>query len=241
MDIMALISDIHGNKVALEAVLDDIKSKGIASKNIYCLGDIVGYGPDPNGVIELLKSNHITTVLGNYDEAIGFYLPSCGCHINSEIERIKTMNSLTWTDKHTSEKNKAFLRELDENIVINRSGKSILLTHATPYSINDYIYENNMEEQSEIVEELEEDILIYGHTHLPYFKKIGHKYIINAGSVGRPKGRDYRANYVLLKIDKDINVEFVRVTYDVERVAREIENSDLLNEFADYLRKIRVD
>lgn len=238
---MAFISDIHGNKVALKAVLDDIKLKGIDYNNIYCLGDIVGYGPDPNGTIELLRSSNITSILGNYDEAVGFYLPSCGCQIGSEIEKIRTMNSLTWTSKHTSEKNKAFLRELEENIIIKRSGKSILLTHATPYSISDYIYENNMEEQRAIVEELEEDILICGHTHLPYLKKIGRKYLINAGSVGRPKDGDCRASYVLLKISKDIQVEFIRVAYEVEKVTTEIENSKLLNEFADHLRKGRVD
>ncbi len=233
---MAFISDIHGNIEAFKAVLRDIHEKGIPSQDIYCLGDLVGYGPRPNEVIECIKDQGVQCILGNYDEAVGFFLPTCGCNIESEADKIKSKNSLEWTVQHTKEGNKAFLRELEEQITINMEEFSILLTHGSPYSINDYVYENDIEKQEEIVSELEEDIIIFGHTHFPYSKVIQGKRFINVGSVGRPKDGDIRACYCLMEIDREVIVEFIRVSYDIETMANEIEESELLNDFAQVLR-----
>lgn len=233
---IALISDIHSNIEALKSVLQDISERKIESKDIYCLGDLVGYGPRPNEVIELIKEHNIETILGNYDEAVAFYLPTCGCNIESDIDKIRSKNSLSWSAQHTSDKNKEFLREMEEQISLEIEGYKILLTHASPYSINDYIYESEIEKQEEIAEELDEDIVIFGHTHYPYYKKIKDKIFINVGSVGRPKDGDSRACYCILELGEDIHVEFIRVPYDIEKVAKEIEQSELLDVFAQVLR-----
>jgi putative phosphoesterase len=233
---LAFISDIHGNAEALESVIKDIKDKQISLENVYCLGDLVGYGPRPNEVIELIKKYNIKTILGNYDEAVGFYLPTCGCNIDSPSDKTKTQNSLNWTGQHTSVNNKEFLRDLEEQITLEIGGYKLLLTHASPYSINDYVYENDTEKQAEIAEELEEDIIIFGHTHHPYNKKINDKLFINTGSLGRPKDGDNRACYCIVEIGLDVNIKFIRVPYDVEKVAMEIEKTELLDEFAELLR-----
>lgn len=234
--ILVFISDIHGNIEALESVIKDIKDKQISLENIYCLGDLVGYGPRPNEVIELIKKCNIKTILGNYDEAVGFYLPTCGCNIDTPRDKIKTQNSLNWTGQHTSENNKEFLRDLEEQISLEIRDYELLLTHASPYSINDYIYENDTEKQEEIAENLEEDIVVFGHTHYPYYKKIKDKLFINIGSVGRSKDGDNRACYCIVEIGEIVNIQFVRVPYDVEKVAKEIEKSELLDEFAELIR-----
>ncbi|MBB6215054.1 putative phosphoesterase [Anaerosolibacter carboniphilus] len=233
---IAFISDIHGNIKALEAVLQDLDEKGISSENIYCLGDLVGYGPRPNETIEFIKKYNIQSILGNYDEAVGFYLPTCGCNIESENDRMRSKNSLEWTAQHTTDENKEFLRNLEEQISLEIEGYTVLLTHASPYSINDYVYESDTEKQEEIAEELDEDIVIFGHTHYPYYKKIENKIFINAGSVGRPKDGDNRACYCILELGEDISVEFIRIPYDIEKVAKEIEGSALLDVFAEVLR-----
>ncbi|MGD9569166.1 MAG: metallophosphoesterase [Sedimentibacter sp.] len=233
---LIFISDIHGNIEALKSIIKDIKDKQISLENIYCLGDLVGYGPRPNEVIELIRQYNIKTILGNYDEAVGFYLPTCGCNIDTPNDKIKTQNSLSWTGQHTLENNKEFLRDLEEQITLEINGYGLLLTHASPYSINDYVYENNTEKQEEIAENLEEDIIVFGHTHYPYYKKINDKLFINAGSVGRPKDGDNRACYCIVEIGAVVNIQFVRVPYDVEKVAKEIEKSELLDEFAEMLR-----
>lgn len=234
---LALISDIHGNIEALKSVLEDIASRNIDDKNIYCVGDLVGYGPRPNEVIKMIKENNIQTILGNYDEAVGFYLPTCGCNIDSPDAKIKSKNSLGWSILNTSEENKEFLRSIEEQISIEIVGYNILFTHGSPFSINDYVFEYDVEKQEEIADGLDEDIIIFGHTHKPYCKEVNGKFFINTGSVGRPKDGDNRACYCILELGEKINVEFVRVQYDVEKVAKEIENSDLLNIFAEILRK----
>ncbi len=233
---IAIISDIHGNIEALNSVLKDLSDRLIESRHIYCLGDLVGYGPRPNEVIDTIRKNGIQTILGNYDEAVGFFLPTCGCTIESENDRIKTQNSLHWTVENTTDINKSFLRDLEEQLVLEVEEFRLLLTHGSPFSINDYVYESELEKQEEIAENLDEDIILFGHTHYPYFKYVKDKLFINPGSVGRPKDGDNRASYGILEFTDIINVHFVRVPYDVEKVATEIEQSELLNSFAQILR-----
>ena len=233
---IALISDIHGNIEALNNVLNNISKQKIDKSDIYSIGDLVGYGPRPSEVVQLIIDNNIQSVLGNYDEAVGFYLPTCGCSIESKSDKIRTENSLSWTDKNTSECIKEYLRTLEEEISLEIEGYKLLLTHGSPISINDYIFEHEQEKQEEIADELEEDILISGHTHFPYFKNINNKLFINPGSVGRPKDGDNRACYCIVEFGEKINVEFIRVSYDIEKVAKEIEESELLDVFAQILR-----
>ena len=233
---IVFISDIHGNMEAFKNVLKDIEQRKISLEDVYCLGDCVGYGTRPDDVINQIKELGITSILGNYDEAVGFYLPTCGCSIESVSDKYKTQNALRWTVKHTSDENKEFLREIEEQITIKAGGKRILLTHASPVSITDYVYEDNTEKQEEIADELEEDIIVFGHTHIPYVKKVKDKLFINAGSVGRPKDGDNRACYCILTIGETVEAEFIRVPYDIEKMAAEIEESELLDSFAMVLR-----
>lgn len=233
---LAFISDIHGNIEALRNVLNDIENRSIKMDDVYCLGDLVGYGTRPNEVINLLKELNIQSILGNYDEAVAFYLPTCGCNINSDSDRVKTKNSLNWTVENTSNDNKEYIRNFEENISLQVEAYNILLTHSSPISITDYVFEDDLEKQEQIAEDLEEDIIIFGHTHYPYVKRVNNKLFINAGSVGRPKDGDNRACYCFLELGDKIEVEFVRVSYDYEKMAKEIEESDLLDSFAQTLR-----
>lgn len=233
---IALISDIHSNIEALNSVLKDISNRKIESQDIYCLGDLVGYGPRPNEVIETIRNNNIQSILGNYDEAVGFFLPTCGCSIESESDKIKTQNSLRWTVHNTTDINKSYLRDFEEQLVLEIEGYSLLMTHGSPLSINDYMYESDLEKQGEIADNLDEDIILFGHTHCPYFKNVDDKLFVNPGSVGRPKDGDNRACYGILEFAGAVNVQFIRVPYDAEKVAIEIEQSELLNSFAQVLR-----
>ena len=234
---IAVISDIHGNIEALEAVLKDIKDKDI--QHIYCAGDLVGYGPRPNEVIEKIRTLRIPTVMGNYDEAVGFLLPACGCHNSDAAVKKYSANSLKWSTTHTTPRNREFLRELPERLELEVGGKKILLAHASLDSMNEYIYENDKERLMELLEYVTQDIYIYGHTHFPYvdsFLDKG-KMVINAGSVGRPKNGDNRATYVVIDVEKtQVNATIYKVSYNIEKVAQEIEASGLHNYFADFLK-----
>ena len=233
---IALMADIHGNLEALDAVLGDILENPCAQ--IFCAGDLVGYGPRPNEVIERVRDAGIQTVMGNYDEAVGFLLPACGCHIDNPQQKALSLHSLKWSIEHTSAENRAWLRELPESICLEADGKTVQLMHASDDSIVEYIYQSDEGRIREILERSDCDIYVYGHTHYPYSLQVGGKWIINPGSVGRPKDLDPRASYIRLTIDKGaVSAQIRRVAYDVEKVAGEITKSGLDAAFAAFLRQ----
>lgn len=234
----ALISDIHGNFTALQAVLADIEKRSI--ERIYCLGDLVGYGPRPNEVIHLIREKNISTVLGNYDDGVGFDRFFCGCDYPTEEEQLLGAKSLKWTKKAISKENKAFLKGLPPEVSIKAGGVAILLFHGSPQAINQYLpADTPVEVLQKVSRERAETLLCFGHTHIPYTRQVEDKLFVNAGSVGRPKDGDFRACYALVTLEEgqEIQVEFVRVLYDVEKTAGEIEEIGLPAEFAAFLRQ----
>ncbi|MCL6610959.1 MAG: metallophosphatase family protein [Peptococcaceae bacterium] len=234
---IAVISDIHGNLYALEAVLRDIKTRGV--KKVYCAGDLVGYGPRPNEVIELIKRNNIPTVMGNYDDATGNMRIVCGCEYKDEKALRLGESSIAWTKEKTSGENKAWLRELPGEIRLSVSGMKILLVHGSPRALNEYLYENTAEDYlKELIAENDTDVLVCGHTHLPYVKKVANGYVVNAGSAGKPKHGNPNVTYAIIEAggDGDLKAEIVEVRYSFEETAREIESSGLPPEFARIIR-----
>jgi putative phosphoesterase len=233
---IALFSDVHSNYPALIKALEDINTHGIHDQ--FCLGDLVGYGPYPNEVIELIRSRNITTIMGNYDEGIGFETGDCGCAYTS-WEEIKNGNvSIEWTTQNTSRENKAFLRGLFKKIELEIEGKKVLLVHGSPRRINEYLYEDRPEKSMKrIIESLDISVLGCGHTHLPYHRKINGIHVVNPGSVGKPKDGDPRACYAIIEVGEKVNVCFKRVEYPVEKVAKEIEKVGLPLAYAEALRK----
>lgn len=236
MERLALISDIHANITALDAVLSDINNAGC--KKVLCCGDLVGYGPHPNEVIERFRELNIPTVMGNYDEAVGFLLPACGCSINNLKHKNLSNNSLKWTTANTSSENRRYLRELPEHIEFCMGRESIFIVHSSPDSMTEYIFERDYDRLNEILNNVDQRIYAYGHTHFPFIQSVDNKLIINAGSVGRPKNCDNRATYVLLEIDENSGLKGTirKVMYDVEKVAFAIKKSGLDNYFAEFIK-----
>lgn len=233
---IAIISDIHSNITALKAVLSDIEEQEI--NKIYCTGDLVGYAPFPNEVIDFIREKQIPTVMGNYDDAVGNMRFVCGCDYKDEKAQALGEASISWTKEHTSEQNKEFLRSLPEEIRFEAEGKTILLVHGSPGILNEYIFENTPAEQmSGYLAKGNCDILICGHTHRPFHAVLGQGHIINAGSVGKPKHGNPKATYVVVTFNGKVNVETRMVNYDFEAVAKAIESSNLPNEFAELIRK----
>src|SRR4051812_48420978 len=127
---IAVFSDVHGNLPALDAVLDDIHQQHVEA--VYCLGDLVGYGAFPNEVTERIRRDEIPTIMGNYDDGVGFEREECGCAYREEAEQARGQRSLEWTKAHTSTENKVFLRSLRPEIRFDAAGKRALLVHGSP-------------------------------------------------------------------------------------------------------------
>ncbi|MCY6484215.1 metallophosphoesterase family protein [Clostridium aestuarii] len=226
---IAVISDIHGNIFALEEVLKDINKRHI--NTIVCLGDLVGYGPFPNEVIDLIKKENILLIIGNYDSAV----------VSGDIKYVRDneLNKnfvLPWSCSEVSDKNKKFLKRLPQDITIVDKGKIIKFVHGSTRAVNEYLMENSTEAK-EVIDEFTGDVLVCAHTHLPYSKKYDNKLLVNDGSVGKPKIGNPNATYCILKVEEEgIDVELIEIPYDYEKLAVAMEERDFPKNLIDSIR-----
>lgn len=238
MTYLTIFSDIHANLPALEAVWADMDARGL--ENRYCLGDLVGYATFPNEVITMIRRHNVPTIMGNYDQGVGNSSDDCGCAYKTDADEERGKRSIAWTNAHTTDDNKAYLRSLVSAIPLELGDYRVLLVHGSPRKINEYLYEDRPDISFErIMDGISADVLVCGHTHLPYHKILpSGRHVINVGSVGKPKDDNPQACYVVLRIIEDgqLDCRFIRVPYDVERTATAIENSELPHEFAQMLR-----
>lgn len=236
---LAIFSDVHSNLPALEAVLDDVAEADVDAR--YVLGDLVGYAPWPNEVLERLRAEQMPIVMGNYDDGTAFDRDECGCAYVDPTEKALGDQSFAWTKGHTSAENKAWLQILAPEIRFESDGHRFLLVHGSPRRINEYLYEDKPDATfARIAAGADADIIVCGHTHRAYDKAVDGGRFINVGPAGKPKDGDPRACWALVETRPDgVTVQFYRVAYDVEATTRAIEASDLPDEFATQLREAR--
>lgn len=241
----ALISDIHANLPALEAVLADI-AKQYDVTATYHLGDLVGYAPWPNEVVNVLRDSHVAGIAGNYDSTVASDYKHCGCKYEDPRQEQLSHVSYEWTRRHCSSDTKKFLGALPFRLDVrplggHLSGPTIILVHGTPTLNTVYWTEDRPDtfcsKMAEMAGAKAGDVVAFGHTHKPWHRVVNGVHFINTGSVGRPKDGDWRAGYVVLEVTENaVQVQFARVEYDIDRTMRAIRESDLPNDFADYLR-----
>lgn len=241
----ALISDIHSNLPALEAVLADIEAHASADA-VYHLGDLVGYAPWPDEVVALIRGRAIPGVAGNYDSTTATDYKHCGCKYEDARQEELSHLSYEWTRAHTSADAKRFLGSLPFRIDVrpfggHLAGPRLILLHGNPVLNTVYWTEDRSDrfcsQMAETAGAKAGDVIAFGHTHKPWHREVGGIHFANAGSVGRPKDGDWRAGYVLVSMDGDgVGVEFMRVAYDVDRAADGIQASELPDDFAEHLR-----
>jgi len=199
---IALFSDVHGNPVALDAVLDDIPARGL--HEVYCLGDLVGYGPDPVAVVERIRSAGIPTVRGNYDDGVGNRRGDCGCYYATEQSRLDGEASYVFTDAALDESDHAWLAGLPGEFRFEHEGVRIVLAHGSPRKINEYLLLDRTEGQlARLADEAQADVVCVGHVHVPYHRIMTAPdgrtvHYVSSGSVGKPKDGDARAGWVEL-------------------------------------------
>jgi putative phosphoesterase len=178
--------------------------------------------------------------MGNYDDGVGYDRDDCGCAYTTEEMRHLGDLSLHWTRDHVTAENKAFLRALLPNIKLKIDGRHVLLVHGSPRKINEYVYQDRAPASLErIAQSAQADVLVFGHTHLPYGKEVAGVLLVNVGSAGKPKDGDPRAAYALLDVGLEITVAVQRVPYDVEAAAAAVRASGLPPHFADLLIQAR--
>lgn len=247
----AIISDIHSNIEALSVVLEDIEKRGI--KKIFCLGDILGYGPSPYECLDLLIEKTDVCIMGNHDYAV-LYEPT-NFNYGAEQAAYWTREFLCQeVDEKKAEKRWKFLTDLPMRHSFGYKVESetirIDLVHASPRRpINEYVFPDDVFASPSKITSLFEhvsNICFIGHTHLPgvfledpdfyspdelggyYPIEPDEKAIINVGSVGQPRDRDKRASYTYVDGNE---VHFVRLEYDIEAISKKIYSIPMIDNF----------
>ncbi len=210
----AVISDIHSNLDALNAVIRDLPEYD----ELLCLGDVVGYGPQPNEVIDKFRQLKPSVVLmGNHDYAVvtgdtaGF-----SEHATRAVE---------WTRGNINPENQNYLAALRPSGKLRKDGRSIALFHGSPRDpLSEYVFPGIPEVAiRRLIQESDAEILLLGHTHVPMSSTFGKDMLGNPGSVGQPRDGDPRASYATLTSSGlDCSFEVKRVEYDVAPVAERI-------------------
>ncbi|HEY2067642.1 MAG TPA: metallophosphoesterase family protein [Gemmatimonadaceae bacterium] len=240
----ALISDVHANLPALDAVLADIERTGAIAT--YHLGDLVGYSSQPNEVVARIRDEGIAGVAGNYDSTVATGYKHCGCRSESPRQEELAHVSYEWTRANTSAATKRFLAGLPFRVDIrplggHLAGPAVTLLHGNNVLNTVYTFEDRpdatLEKMASAVGARGGDVVAFGHTHKPWHREVGGVHFVNTGSVGRPKDGDWRAGYVLLDVDANgVRVEIVRVPYDIDRAIAGIREAALPEDFVEFLK-----
>jgi predicted phosphodiesterase len=244
---IAVISDIHSNLAALQAVLADIEQRQV--DEIICLGDVLGYGPNPRECLDLIMERCSVCLCGNHDQAV-FYEPS-NFNVAAETACYWTRRELE-QDKESPNRKKRW--EFLGKLPVRHEIGQMLFVHGSPRRpVNEYLFpEDAYSNPSKLISNFErmngKQACFVGHTHVPgvfyddpYFEPPDEltepfryevcefeRAIINVGSVGQPRDRDPRASYVTITDDL---VEFLRVEYQVEQTADRIRSNGELDQF----------
>ncbi|WP_438313767.1 metallophosphoesterase family protein [Candidatus Caldatribacterium sp. SIUC1] len=231
---IAVFSDVHANLPALQSVLEDIESTGVDV--MVCLGDLVGYAPFPNEVVETVRDLGIPTIMGNYDQGVGFDLEDCGCAYRTEEEKALGQESLHWTRNTVTPKNKDFLRNLLPRYELEVGSFRFLFVHGSPRRINEYLFPDRPDSSFlHMMAGESANVLVCGHTHIPFFREVNGLFIANDGSVGRPKDGDWRAAWALLEVGEKLRVSFRRCEYDLTPLKEAYPRSGLPGKFLEDL------
>ncbi|WP_066056309.1 metallophosphoesterase family protein [Robertmurraya korlensis] len=218
---LAFISDIHGNGIALDAVLNDIKTKNV--DKVFVLGDICYRGPEPQRALDLVRALDCNVIKGNADEWVvrGVQQGEVPDHV------LELMNKeRDWIVSKLSDESINYLRELPTQLNLEVEGIRIHAFHATPDSLFEVVLPSASDET--ILEKLvttDADLFIYAHIHKPYIRFMNGKCIVNIGSVGLPFDGLNKASYSIVDINEGtIQTSNVRVSYDVHKVVEQYKN-----------------
>ena len=233
-----ILSDVHANHAALEAVLEQA---GSAYDEVICLGDLVGYGPDPNEAVDRIRAlEPVAVVRGNHDKAC------CGVSNAEDFNAIARMAAI-WTREKLTPENLTYLQELPQGPV---AVEDFQIVHGSPRHEDHYLF--TLREAAPILEVMEGALVFFGHTHLqggfywsaggrvaemelklePGVVKAelpleeGAKYLINPGSIGQPRDGDPRAGFAFFDGEKRV-VEYWRVPYNIEATQAKMREAGL--------------
>lgn len=214
---LAFISDLHSNWEALQAV-----APSLLGLPTYCCGDLVGYGANPCEVLDWVRSHKIRSVMGNHDEAVvtgetGWFNPLAA-------------QAITWTRSKLRADQVTFLEALPRALRFEAEGSRFLIVHGSPEDpIHEYVYPQTHRDLFDYyLEKHAADVLVLGHTHVPFIAKVERGVVFNPGSVGQPRHGEPGAFFAVVSVDrKAVDVKLMRATYEISAAVRKIFDAGL--------------
>lgn len=219
---IGVISDIHANLPALRAVLVDLDVS--RPDEVWCAGDIVGYNPWPNEVVEILRSRRVRGIRGNHERAV----------LSGDTSWFNELAAaaMKWTRVHMSVSSVGYIKDLEDRTRTSCADGTIAMYHGSPRNDDEYVLPWSA--TPDLLAIAQADVVVLGHTHIPMAFRWPYGMLVNPGSVGQPRDGDPRAAWGLLDTSRR-TFEVRRVPYDVDGVAREIRRVGLPGELADRL------
>lgn len=215
---VAVISDIHANFTALEAVMKDIQNEGC--EQVFCLGDLILAGPQPRVTIDFIKKQKWTIIQGNTDKIIADFGPEV---LEQLKEKFPVMAHALVDDMvFVEQERREYLKELPPELIFEVEGVKVHLVHGSPRRNNEDIMPNMpLSEIEEIISDTDADLILCGHTHVPCGYQTGKgQTVVNVGSVGRPMTATPFACYVIIDFENGtFNIKHKFVDYDRETAA----------------------
>lgn len=243
---LAVFGGVYSNHLALAAAIEDARARGADA--LYCLGDLGAFGPNPDRVFPLLVDAGVTVVRGNYDDSVARGLEDCQCGYTDPRDNHFARLSYRYTLERTSERWRRWLGELPESRRLEIGGRRILLCHGSPRRTNEFLWESATSTGflEWLADAHEADVILATHTGLHWQRALppadrpgaGERLFANVGVLGRPANDGTpRVWYALLDVPgtpaRPVSVEFVPVSYDHERLAREMREEALPDEFVE--------
>ncbi len=244
----AVFGGVYNNWLALEAVLDDAARRGAAE--VYCLGDLGGFGPHPDRVFPILLERGVVVMQGNYDHSIGHGLSDCACGYTDPRDNHYARVSYAYTQAKTGERWLPYLRNLPPFLVRDFGGYSVRMVHGSPRKVNEFLFESTSADPflRRLLADYQAQVLLCTHTGLPWVRRLpaefGGGLVVNVGAIGRPAndGRQsiyyaildvpsYEAAALLPPPASAIDVELVTVDYDHEQLCAAMRAESLPEEF----------
>jgi putative phosphoesterase len=211
---LAVVSDIHSNLHALKAVRESIEREG--ADMVVCAGDIVGYGAFPNECCGIVRDLARFAVLGNHEIAAITRV--------TDLMNPFAAQATDWTSERLTRESREYIQSLPEGAKFAAGPVTTAAFHGSPESVDEYIYEDDVGEH--LFDRLEESVLILGHTHVPFARRVLEKMVVNPGAVGQPRDGDPRASYAVLDTPR-MSFRVRRVEYDIEGAAEAILSAGL--------------
>src|SRR5438309_6432854 len=235
---IAVCGGVYNNYLALGETLRDVRARGVDA--VYCLGDLGAFGPHPDRVYPLLHDSSVECIQGNYDNSLANDLADCQCGYTDPRDNHFARISYEYTSTRTSPANRAWLRTLPEQRRLQFGRYRVLMCHGSPRRMNEFLWESTTSTHflEHLTEDHEADAVLATHTGIKWHRRLsGERHFVNVGVLCRPEN-DGRTNvwYALVEARPDFAAEFIPVAYDYERLAREMRQEALPEEFVDTVR-----